>query len=329
MANKRRACYNGPTSDINVAQPAVKDAASKPRIIIHVPACPMRAPTPAIHSPDSRRALLRRTWQPPFDSLEVDYSRPALDVRLLAGDRTLIAGLWTFTTTVDRQPLSVTGSWEEVCWHSDREVDYLELEIPLSSGWKVQRQMVLGRKDQFLLLADAVLGEEALASGTRVEVRHTFELPLADGISFSAEEETREGFLLGKRKRVARVFPLPLPEWRAEHSSGELQCDDRGLTICHAGLGRNLYVPLWLDLSPSRHRRQCTWRRLTIGESLQVQPRDVATGYRVQAGKEQWLVYRSLAPPRSRTVLGQNFATDFVLSRFLASGEAEEILAVE
>jgi len=289
----------------------------------------MRAPTPALHTPDSRRALLRRTWQPPFDSLEVDYSRPALEVRLTAGDWTLIAGDWTLATTVDGQPLLATGDWEEVCWHSDRDVDYLELELPLSGGWKLQRQMALSRKDQFLLLADAVLGEEALASEMRAEVRHTFELPLAEGIAFDAEVETREGSVLCRRKRVARVIPLPFPEWRTEHSPGELRCDDRRLAMSHAGVGRNLYVPLWLDLCPSRHRRECTWRRLTVGESLQVQPRDVAAGYRVQAGKEQWLVYRSLARPKSRTVLGQNFITEFVLSRFLASGETEEILEIE
>jgi len=252
-----------------------------------------------------------------------------LDVQLMAEDRTLIAGAWTRATTVDGQSLLAIGSWEEVCWHSDREVDYLELELPLSGGWRLQRQMALSRKDQFLLLADAVLGEEALPSEARGEVRHTFELPLAEGVAFDAEAETREGSVLCRRKRVARVFPLPLPEWRAEHSPGELRCDDRRLAISHAGVGRNLYVPLWLDLCPSRHRRECTWRRLTVGESLQVQPRDVAAGYRVQTGKEQWLVYRSLAVPRNRTVLGQNFAADFVLSRFLANGETEEILEIE
>ncbi|MCE9527005.1 MAG: hypothetical protein K8R36_13225 [Planctomycetales bacterium] len=124
----------------------------------------MRTPTPATHSQDARRAILRRTWQPPFDALEVDYSRSELGIELTAADRTLLSGNWTFETTINGRPLSAAGPWEEVCWHSDQEVDYLELELPLSGGWKLQRQMALARKDQFLFLADAVMGEEALST---------------------------------------------------------------------------------------------------------------------------------------------------------------------
>lgn len=289
----------------------------------------MRTPTPAIHSQDARRALLRRTWQPPFDSLGVDYSQPDLRVELTAADRSILSGTWDFETTAGGKPLSAVGPWEEVCWHSDREVDYLELELPLTGGWKLQRQMALARNDQFLYLADAVLGEETLPPGAKAEIRHTYRLPLADELVFNQAAETREGAVFKGRKRLARILPAALPEWRAEFCSGEFFQKEEQLVLQQAAEGRNLYAPLWLDLSPTRVRRECTWRRLTVGENLEVQPRDVATGYRVQCGKEQWLVYRTLSPKASRTVLGQNFAVDFVLCRFLSSGKIEDIVEIE
>ncbi|MFN0019061.1 MAG: hypothetical protein ACKVP0_12425 [Pirellulaceae bacterium] len=289
----------------------------------------MRTPTPATHSQDARRALLRRTWQPPFDALEVDYSRPDLGIELTAADRTLLSGIWPFETTINGRPLSAAGPWEEVCWHSDQEVDYLELELPLSGGWKLQRQMALARKDQFLYLADAVMGEEALPESTKAEIRHTFQLPLAEGLTLDPAAETREVNLVQGRKRLASVLPAALPEWKVEACPGDLSCQDSNIVLHHAVAGRNLYSPLWLDLSPTRLRRDCTWRRLTIGQDLEVQPRDVAAGYRIQCGKEQWLVYRTLAPKASRTVLGQNYAVDFVLCRFLPTGKTEDILEIE
>ena len=240
-----------------------------------------------------------------------------------------MAGTWDFETTVDGRPLSAVGPWEEVCWHSDREVDYLELELPLTGGWKLQRQMALAREDQFLYLADAVMGDLGLPVSAKPEIRHTFRLPHSEESDLEPAAETREGMLIRGRKQMARVIPAALPEWRAEFCSGEFINDSNHLIVRHAAAGRNLYSPLWIDLAPNRLRRECTWRRLTVGENLEVQPRDVAAGYRVQCGKEQWLVYRTLAPKSSRTVLGQNFAVDFVLCRFLPSGKIEDILEIE
>lgn len=289
----------------------------------------MRTPTPAIHSPDARRALLRRTWNPPFDSLEVDYSGPDLRLTLTADDRALFSGSWGWETAAGGSLLAPAGSWEEVCWHSDQLVDYLELELSLTGGWKLQRQMVLARKDHFLYLADALMGPVLEMGEPAPEIRHSMQLPLAENTSFEPAEGTREGAVLLKRKRVARLMPPALPEWRAELCPGALALERNQLVLRHAAQGCNLYAPLWLDLSTSRLRHECTWRRLTVGEDLSIQPRDVAAGFRVQAGKEQWLIYRSLAPKRSRSVLGQNFATDFVLCRFKPDGTTEDIIEIE
>ncbi|MCA9231839.1 MAG: hypothetical protein KDA57_14410, partial [Planctomycetales bacterium] len=72
------------------------------------------------------------------------------------------------------------------------------------------------------------------------------------------------------------------------------------------------------------------WRQLTVAQSLEVQPHDVAVGYRAQCGKDQWLFYRSLDQPANRTVLGQNLSLDCLVARFLAaSGEVDELLEID
>jgi hypothetical protein len=63
---------------------------------------------------------------------------------------------------------------------------------------------------------------------------------------------------------------------------------------------------------------------------LEIQPTEVAVGYRIQCAKMQWLVYQSLAPRANRTLLGHNLASEYLVGRFLAtSGEVDELLEIE
>jgi len=58
-------------------------------------------------------------------------------------------------------------------------------------------------------------------------------------------------------------------------------------------------------------------------------PRDRAVGYRVQFGRQNWLIYRTLDPRGNRTVLGQNFSSEFVCCRMLKTGKTESIIEIE
>ena len=87
--------------------------------------------------------------------------------------------------------------------------------------------------------------------------------------------------------------------------------------------------PLFFDLRPRRLTKERTWRRLTVAQQLEIQSADVATGFRIQSGKDQWLVYRSLAPPGNRTLLGQNISSEFYAGRFLRTGEVDEFIEIE
>jgi hypothetical protein len=86
---------------------------------------------------------------------------------------------------------------------------------------------------------------------------------------------------------------------------------------------------MFFDLKRTRLGKPFTWRNLTIAERLEIQPPDVAVGYRVQCGRGQWLFYRSLAERDNRTVLGQNTVVEFLAARFEKSGDIEELVEVQ
>jgi hypothetical protein len=125
------------------------------------------------------------------------------------------------------------------------------------------------------------------------------------------------------------VLPLPLSEWRVDARRGDLTAEANQLLLRHKGLGRNLYTPLLVDLDRKRGKRGLTWRQLSVAEQRQLLVGEQAVGFRAQLGRQQWLAYRSLIPPASRTVLGQNLGTEFLLARFLRDGTIRTIIEIE
>lgn len=285
---------------------------------------------PGYYNARAKTALLRRGKRQPHDELLVDFQGPEVEIGLKASGALLAEGTWRWQATAGGQSLLPAGVWEESCWHRDAQCDYLELELKLSAGWRLERQMLLARKDRFLFLGDALIGPSASdPEGDALELRCGSSLPIAENIEWSAAPETREGWFLKGRDRRATLIAPALPEWRSEFSHSQLAESDNCLTLEQAAVGRSLFLPLWIDLDPARARKPITWRKLTVAENLQIVPRDVAVAYRVHVGTQQWLFYRSLAPRGNRTFLGENFSSDFTCLRFLPKGEGEEILSIE
>jgi hypothetical protein len=184
--------------------------------------------------------------------------------------------------------------------------------------------VLLARKDGFLLLADHLQSSAAAA------LEHAWQLPLGEGLAWCGEAETRDARLAHGDVDVARLLPLALPEWRVDPRMGELANAGGALRLAQHTTARAMACPLFIDLRPHRIGRPCTWRQLTVAEALQIQPPDVAVGYRVQCGKKQWLIYRSQAARGNRTVLGQNTSSEFLAARFLSpSGDVEQLIMVE
>jgi hypothetical protein len=279
-------------------------------------------PAPAVHSEWAKIAVLRADWTPQAERMTVAYGDRAVRLEVAVGADLLLSGRWDLELQADCAPIEPAGSWREICWVSDQDCDYLELEMAMTGGLRVQRQLLLARKDQFLLLADAVLGDRPQ------ELLYRGRLPLSSRLTASAAADTRE-VLLEARKARALILPLALPEWRAEPRGGSLDVSGGALELRQSVFGRRLFAPLWIDLAPRRAHEAVTWRQLTIAEQRQNQPRDVAVGYRVQFGRRQWVIYRSLTRPANRTLLGQNLSTEFFLGRFKRDGESKTILEIE
>jgi hypothetical protein len=123
------------------------------------------------------------------------------------------------------------------------------------------------------------------------------------------------------------ALPLALPEWRVAGRGGFDATAD-GLTLEQQGAVR-LYAPLWIDCDARRIGKPRTWRQLTVADMRTILPPHQAVGYRVQAGLEQWLVYRALDVPRNRTLLGCNVSCEFLLGRVKRSGEVARTLEIQ
>jgi hypothetical protein len=280
-------------------------------------------PPPALDSEWAGIAVLRPDWSPTAQRLTASYGGRRVAIELSVDTKCLWSGIWELDVRFNDRPLEPLADWEQTCWVSDDDVDYLELELQLSEEVTVQRHVLLGRDDRFVFLADAVLG---IQPGT-IEYRGT--LPTECLSVFQAQRETREGTLsVGSRAR-ARVLPLALNEWRAAASRGNLQAGPGGLELTQTAQGECLFAPLFIDLDVRRLRKEVTWRQLTVAHEREITPSDVAAGYRVQAGKSQWLIYRSLAAPDIRTVLGKNLMTEFLVAHFHSDGQVEALLEIE
>jgi hypothetical protein len=280
-------------------------------------------PAASYNSEWARISVLQNKWSRKSKKLTVAYDDQEPRIDLYAASDRLLCGQWSFEIVRDGRLVEppVGVEWEQVAWESDEQVDYMELELDLSGGLRLQRSFLLARHEKFAMVADAVLGSPSS------ELSYTGRLPLAVDARVRPQDETRELTLLTKRP-AARVLPLALPEWRSDTRWGSFQAEDAHLVLCQTGTG-NLFAPLFIDLSRRRLRRECTWRQLTVAETRQVVPRQTAVGYRVQIGDRQWLIYRSLAAQGNRTLLGQNLTCEMHVSRFLADGNVEELLEME
>jgi hypothetical protein len=280
-------------------------------------------PHPSIESEWAALAQLRTNWTPDSPALTVKYDGPDIELQLNAGRRTLWSGVWGIEVSRAGQRLPQVGPWEQTCWLSDHEIDYLELSTDLAHGVEVERHLIMLRADRVLFMADTILSQ----SGPPLEYRST--LPLAAECKFEGERETREGALTYEGKNVARALPLALPEWRTGRGPGELQFAQKKLELSHATHAGRLFAPLFVDLNPERLRKQLTWRQLTVAEDRQNVTADVATGFRVEIGDSQWVMYRSLAPPTVRSLLSKSLLNQFLFGVFSDKGKVEALVEIE
>ncbi len=185
-------------------------------------------PDASVESEWSSLAVLANGWDKSASRVLVDYSQPEVRIEVESCGRTLLSGGWETETSFNGQQLHAEGEWDQQCWYSDDDCDFLDLSIDLNEGARLERQLFLGKDDGFLLAFD-ILHDPA---GSKGEWRHTMRLPIFAGVQFAPQDETRDGSLVnGKGTPRASVLPLALAEWRVEPRYGELSVVDNRLEL--------------------------------------------------------------------------------------------------
>ena len=127
-----------------------------------------------------------------------------------------------------------------------------------------------------------------------------------------------------------RLFPLCLPEWRADASRGDFTATENGLELTATRSGTCLTSALLIDFNARRAARPCTWRKLTVGEKLEPVDEDRAVGRKLRLGQEQYVFYASTSPyPAIRSILSRNLLSDFMVGKFTAKRGVAPIVDVE
>jgi hypothetical protein len=277
------------------------------------------------HDPAAAVAVLRSGWARGGVRVLLEYREATPRLEIAVDDRLLVDGPWRWSAIAEGRPLDAEGAWTVSCWESDRKATFLEIVAPLAGGMQIERQVVVLPDEKFVLLADALTPRPGNAA-TVQDLRYRGTLPLAGGLDCHREEETREVIASDTETRFM-ALPLALPEWRVAGRGGFDATAD-GLALEQQGAVR-LYAPLWIDCDAKRIGKPRTWRQLTVADTRTILPPHQAVGFRVQAGLEQWLVYRALDVPRNRTLLGCNVSCEFLLGRVKRSGEVARTLEIQ
>ncbi len=289
---------------------------------------------PTLYERHTGLAVLRSNWLPDSAALAVEFHGQGLHLELRHG-HTLLHGVWHTQVCVAGRAAAPAADWRCRQWVSDKRVDYLEIEQAISGDLLVRQQWLLPREEDFLFAATEVHAHQRQA--LELSVR----LPLAAGIAPLQTERTTEltltsveaasppqqsGEAGAAHSQAAMILPLAFSEWRSGRQNARWNVDGQTVTIQTTQSAVSLYLPLFIDLRPKRFAKQVTWRRLTVAENRMPVTGEMASGYRVQSGNDQWAFYRALATSGNRTLLGINTSKQFLAARFLHSGKYKPLL---
>lgn len=298
-----------------------------------------RLPKPSNYFENNHIVSMRRNWRKKDSHVVIDFSQDALwlDISDDSGKR-LISGDWDIALEHNGVNIEIDVAWNEVCWFSDDDVDYLELECDLENHHcTIYRQVMLMREEGMVYMADSLLPGPQCRPGTW-KMSSSWTLP--SGVHYEPETKTNEGRLVrsshgdsdpnsdsaSHSAPVGLLLPLSLPEWKRGCTQGSLkQSGNRILYESHSPHTRQCNAVL-LALGKASSSKQFTWRPLTIAQDLKIVAEDAARAFRVQIDRDQWVFYRSLTPCTRRTVMGLHLNMEFYAGRFTSSDGTYEPL---
>lgn len=239
----------------------------------------------------------------------------------------LLRGPWTTALSIDGKRLSETLQWECSCWYSEPDADFVELSATVRPDCVVIRQVLVAKKQGWILLADEVQAPEHA-------IEYASVLPLASGWEAFEDAATREFALLpelgseAKEPRV-RVCPLDLPQDKVHPASGGFQCEPGEIRLARQARG-GLYAATLLEWHRDNVEEGVDWNALTVAEDGRVMTSDEAVGYRIRIGERHLAFYHSLTRARiGRSVLGLHTLSETVAATFTPEGILKALVEVE
>jgi hypothetical protein len=283
-----------------------------------------RKSPPASQSDWAKLVISRSRWSDAADSLVIAHHSAIPSIEFAAFGQTILSGAWDFRVRIDDADLPLPRECDAVCWFSDADADYVELQWTTTPGVVICRQAMLTRGDHQLFLADSVSSPSRPEA--RIEIEST--LPLVKGTTGESLRPKRELRLKTDRNAV-RCFPMALPMDRLVRSAGAIEPEIDRLVVRQSGTGA-AYAPLLFDWHPQRRELPADWRLLTVTEDGRKLAVDAAVGCRVRVGKRQMLFYRNLNGSKTkRAVLGHHHDHETVIGRFTSQGEVDPLVFVE
>lgn len=278
---------------------------------------------PGFQSDAWQVALLRDHWGAGASLARLDFSRPQLQIEVVLAGEPWLTGIWDARIHLGGQSVDLSQPWECECWYSDEDADFVELTKPLGQGVTLLRQVLLGRRDELLLMAEAVRGAPHDLS---VEVASS--LPLRNGLSAIADGYSRELQVLLAERRV-RLFPVHLPWERAAKAEGVFRASENGLTLQMFGAGSRAQV-LMAEWSRLGAEDPADGGPVTVAEDLRRLRCTEACAGRLRVGGRQWLYLHNLTRGQvPRSVLGCHSASETVIGRLGEEGKVEYLVHVE
>lgn len=285
-----------------------------------------KADFPSWQSDDAESACLRTSWATDASMATVRTDSEPVKLELAVDGVPLLAGSWLLDLAEGGDAVELENEWECICWNSDSDGDYLELQYEFEGGPLLNRYIYLSRKKQFAIISDIVSGAEP----GRMDLASL--LPLADGVTLENSPNGREQVVKAGSKNV-RVFPLTLPQDPGIGTAGKVGLDHHDgvpcLALSHATESGTMFAPIVLDWAPERQAVPAEWRKLTVTRAGEIDPVGGAA-FRLQVGKLHLILFRSLAgQERYRTFLGYQAESETVIGQFTKSGIIQELLIVE
>ncbi len=219
----------------------------------------------------------------------------------------------------------ISGAWltpprakaaKPSCWFSNSQVDCIEWTFK-SGDTRITRTVVNLR---FMDVAIVAQQEEGPATASGLH------LPIAPGMA-AAMTDGQRSVTLGSPRKKATVIPFGLPALPYESDKGKLVLDDDSIQISNGSAGRRRWLPSLIAWG----KAPTQWRVLTVTENMKKCDASVAFGARVAwgPGRDGLLIYRSLAKPGLRAVLGYQTRARFAIGRFTHEGKVVPLLTLD